>query len=300
VHGGVAHRPHALRRSAARAPRSSASKTDSARARLVYDAHEIYPELAGLGPGERARWGRLERKLIRIPNAVVVPSESRADEFVRRYGIERPSVVMNCPPASPTPDPNAGPLAALRRPGELLAVYAGGYTANRGLENLVRAAGRTERARIAMLGFGSLENELRAIAKTEGEDRVVFCPPVAHDEVVAAAAAADVGMAPYLPVGLNNVLAAPNKLFEYLHAGIAIAGSDLADIRRVVEEHRVGVLFDAGDPSSIATALTRLAADPPELAAMRVRAREAAPKYTWEAQERTLLGIYEELAVATA
>jgi glycosyltransferase involved in cell wall biosynthesis len=267
-------------------------------ARLVYDAHELYPELAGLGASERTRWGRLERKLIGVPNAVIVPSEGRADEFARRYGIARPHVVMNAPPASPAPDPTTGPLAALRRPGELLAVYAGGYTAGRGLENLVRAAGRVAGVRLAMLGFGSLEGDLRTLARREGldGDRVVFCPPVAHDEVVAAVAAADIGVAPYLPVGLNNILAAPNKLFEYLHAGLAVAGSDLPDIRRVVEEHRVGALFDAGDPASIAAALSKLADDSVELNAMRSRAREAAPLYTWETQEQVLLGIYEKIA----
>jgi glycosyltransferase involved in cell wall biosynthesis len=266
-------------------------------ARLVYDAHELYPELAGLGPRERARWDRLDRKLIRIPDVVIVPSESRADEFARRYEIERPRVVMNCPPAGPPPDPGASPLAALRRPGESLLVYAGGYNANRGLENLLRAAGLIDGARLVMVGFGSLEAELRAIAGREGlGEKVVFHDAVAHDRVVAVAAGADVGLAPYLPVGLNNVLAAPNKLFEYLHAGIAIAGSDLPDIRRVITEHRVGALFDAADPSSIASAVRSLLVSPAELSAMRARAREASKRYTWDAQVAVLLDVYAGLA----
>jgi len=266
------------------------------KARLVYDAHELYPELAGLGPRERARWDRLDRRLIRTPEVVIVPSESRADEFARRYGIERPRVVMNCPPAGPAPDPTASPLSALRRPGESLLVYAGGYNTNRGLENLVRAAGLIDHARLVMVGFGGLEPELRAVAERERlGDRVVFHDPVAHDQVVAVAAGADVGLAPYLPVGLNNVLAAPNKLFEYLHAGVAIAGSDLPDIRKVIEEHRVGALFDAGDPASIAKAVTTLLSSPEELEAMRKRSREASKRYTWDTQVEVLLELYAGL-----
>jgi glycosyltransferase involved in cell wall biosynthesis len=112
---------------------------------------------------------------------------------------------------------------------------------------------------------------------------------------VAFAAGADVGLAPYLPVGLNNLLAAPNKLFEYLHAGLAVAGSDLVDIRRVVDEHRVGALFDAGDPASIATAVRSLVASPDELGAMRRRARQASSRYTWDAQVGVLLDVYSRL-----
>lgn len=264
---------------------------------LVYDAHELYPELTGLGSTERARWARIERRLIRLPDVVVTPSESRADEMARRYGIARPTVVMNCPPAGPRPDPAASPLARLRRPGEILLVYAGGYSTNRGLENLVRAPALLDHARLLMLGWGRLEGELREAARQSGaEDRVEFLTPIEHDRVVEVVAGADIGMAPYLPIGLNNVLAAPNKLFEYLHAGLAVAGSDLPDIRRVVEQDRVGALFDASDAASIAAAVREIARG--DLPGMRERALAAAPRYTWEAQEHVLAGIYENFARA--
>jgi len=265
-------------------------------ARLVYDAHELYPELSGLGPRERARWGRLERRLIRTPDVVVVPSDSRADEFARRYSIERPVVVMNVPRSGPVPDPAASPIAALRQPGDVALVYAGGYTPGRGLDRLIRATATVAACHLFLAGWGAMERELRALVERDGlSPRVTFLPPVAHDEVVPLVAGADIGMAPYLPVGLNNVLAAPNKLFEYLHAGIAVAGSDLPDIRRVITEHRVGALFDAEYEASIAEALRSLVADPGELQAMKRRARDASAAYTWEAQERVLLGTYERL-----
>lgn len=270
-------------------------------ARLVYDAHELYPELAGLVARERARWARLDRRLVGYPDAIIVPSEGRADEFARRHSIARPYVVMNCPPAAPPPDPAASPLAPLRRDGEALLVYAGGYTANRGLDNLVRAAGLVDRARVVMVGFGGVEPELRALVERDRlGDRVVFHEPVAHDQVVSLVAGADIGLAPYLPVGLNNMLAAPNKLFEYLHAGLAVAGSDLPDIRRVIEEHRIGNVFDAADPASIAAAVRGILAAPDELKAMRRRALEAAPRYTWEAQAAVLVKIYEDLGARAA
>jgi glycosyltransferase involved in cell wall biosynthesis len=265
-------------------------------ARVVYDAHELYPDLTGLAPRERARWRRVEERLVRRVDAVLAPSPARAEVLERRYGV-RPLVVMNCPPRGSAPDPAASPLAALRRPGERLLVYAGGYTPNRGLENLLRAMVGLEGCRLAMLGWGPLEGTLRAEARAAGvADRVSFLPPVEGDRVVATLAGADVGLAPYLPIGLNNRLAAPNKLFEYLHAGLAVAGSDLPDIRRVVLEHRVGALFDAADPGSIARAVAGLVASPEELRAMRRRALEAAPRYCWEEQEAVLVALYERLA----
>ncbi|MGH2793437.1 MAG: glycosyltransferase [Actinomycetota bacterium] len=266
-------------------------------AALVFDAHELYTELPGLGDGERRRWERLERALIREADAVIVPSPSRGDVLVERYGIATPVVVMNCPDRSPPPDPAAGPLAPLRRGGERLLVYAGGFIAGRGLENLIRAVPLVDGTRLVMIGWGPVEPMLREIARNDGvAERVTFLAPVDPDEVVPTIAGADVGLAPYLPIGLNNELAAPNKLFEYLHAGLAVAASDVPDVRRVVEGLAVGELFDASDPSSVAAAVRRLIADARTLAACRERARAAADRYTWEAQAAVLLRTYEELA----
>jgi glycosyltransferase involved in cell wall biosynthesis len=64
----------------------------------------------------------------------------------------------------------------------------------------------------------------------------------------------------------------------------------------VIDEHRIGAVFDAAQPASIAEAVARLLAAPDELKAMRVRALDAAPRYSWEAQAAVLLGIYERLA----
>jgi glycosyltransferase involved in cell wall biosynthesis len=261
-------------------------------ARLVYDAHELYPDLTGLTTRESARWKRLEQRLIGRADAVVVPSPARAEEMHRRYGVT-PAVVMNCPEGAPIEGPAGDRLAGFRRPGEALLVYAGGFTPNRGLENLIAAAGTMRNARLVMIGWGPLEPVLRE--RAAGFDRVAFGDAVDPDELVGVLAGADIGLAPYLPVGLNNILAAPNKLFEYLHAGLAVAASDLPDIRNVVTTHGVGTLFDAAEPASIASAVEELAGSADRLAQAKANARAAAPLYTWDAQARVLLEIYDRL-----
>ena len=259
--------------------------------RLVYDAHELYPDLTGLRERERHRWQRIESRLISHADAVIAPTRARADLLVERYGIATPTVIMNCPDP-PTPGLDDTRLERLRRPGERLFVYAGGFTPNRGLANLIRAAGSLEGVRLAMLGWGPLEAELRAVAAPFG-DRIEFVGAVDPDLVVATCSHADAGIVTYEPVGLNNQLAAPNKLFEYLHAGIAVAGSDLPDVRAILTEHDVGVTFDAASSDSIRAALVALRDG--DLDGMRARARAAAPSYSWAAQGEVLLNLYASL-----
>jgi len=265
-------------------------------ARVVYDAHELYTEMSGLGNGERKRWARAERGAIGMADAVIVPSPSRGDALVERYRIAPPAVVMNCPPRAPAPDPAASPLAGLRRDGGLMLVYAGGFIGGRGIENLIAATKMVPGTRLAMLGWGPLEGELRSLADRSGMgERVTFLGAVDPDDVVAVASGADVGLAPYLPVGLNNILAAPNKLYEYLHAGLAVAASDLPDIRRIVDENEVGELFEAADPASIAAAVCRATSSPERLRRLRANAADAAGRFTWEAQAEVLLEVYDKL-----
>lgn len=261
------------------------------RARLVYDAHELYPELSGLSPPERRRWARLERRLIGEADRTVTVSESLAEELGRRYGIERPVVLLNCPERPDAqPDPARSPLSALRSGGRLLVLYTGAMSANRGLEALVDAAGRARGWRLAMMGWGRIEADLRRRGPA-----VAFVPPVPPGEIVAAAAAADVGVVPYLPVGLNNALCLPNKLFDYVHAGLAVAVSDLVELRRFVERHRVGVVFEPGRGESIARVLDGLAAEPERLAAMRTAAAGAAAACDWANEKRKLVDLYAGL-----
>ncbi|MCA1834719.1 MAG: glycosyltransferase family 4 protein [Actinomycetota bacterium] len=255
---------------------------------LVYDAHELYSELAGFSPAERRRWTAVEKALIGRASRVITVSDGIADELARRYGIERPLVLLNCPERPSRPIvPTESPLYKLRGPGEMLVLYAGAMEPNRGLEQLADASRNARGWRLVMMGWGKLEDELR-----RRSDRITFVEPVPPGEIVAAAAGADVGVIPYVPAGLNNTLSLPNKLFDYLHAGLAVAASDLPQIRRIVEAERAGVVFEPGNAGAIAQALDELAADRHGLARMKEASQEATARYEWGIEKQKLLDVY--------
>jgi glycosyltransferase involved in cell wall biosynthesis len=270
-------------------------------AQLVYDSHDLYPELSGLTARERRRWRAHERRWIGRADAIVTVSSSIAHELQRRYGVPLPTVVLNVPAASPGSGSGPasgsrswpGPIAATRREGKMLVLYSGGFSANRGLEALADAAERASSWTLTMMGWGPLAAEIRRRAPT-----VRIVDPVDPDRVIEASAAADVGVIPYLPVGLNNALSLPNKLFEYLHAGLAIAASDLVELRRFVADTGAGVLFRPGDVASIAEALDGIASDPATLERLRSSSRRATARYDWESQKRALREVYERIGVA--
>jgi glycosyltransferase involved in cell wall biosynthesis len=274
-------------------------------ARLVYDAHELYPDMLqehgfqGSWPVQRY-WLHTERTWVPAAAAVITVSPGLAEELRRRHGV-RASVVSNVPPLTP-----ASRSERLRRelglaPAEPILLYQGVLIAGRGLEQLVRSMREVPDAVLAVQGFGAAEAQMRKAAHEAGvKDRVRFMGRVAPDQLHEYACGADAGIVIYEHTTLNNYLSAPNKLFSYLMAGLPVAASDFPGLRAIVEGEAVGVTFDPASETSIAKALLRLLGDEHVSGAMGRRARALAEsRYNWNVEQRVLLGVYERLAASS-
>ena len=267
---------------------------------LVYDAHELFTEMTTLS-GTGRRVGRiLERCRIRQAARVLTVNRSIARELSLRYGTQEPAVVRDCPP-----DP--GPLKkndGLRfrtgtGPGTLLVLYHGGFTPGRGLETLAAAFRDAQDAALVMMGWGPLKSGLvRECERLGLSNRIHFLPPVPPEALLPLVAGADLGIIPYVPVSLNNRLSLPNKVFEFLAAGVPVLASDLPEISALLRETGAGLVYPAGDHTSLSRALQSLAASPESLHRLRVNATRSRPAVTWEPEAKKLLDLYRTLIPA--
>ncbi|MFA5505232.1 MAG: glycosyltransferase [Vulcanimicrobiota bacterium] len=252
---------------------------------VIYDTHELWSGQAFIDSREAVEyWDALERELIAKTDAVLTVNEPLAEILKERFSLDEVMALHNCQESQPVPTrkPNAKPVA----------LYQGAYIPHRGLEQVIAAAALTEKVQIALRGFGSSEPELRALDR---EGRVQWWEPVPGPRVVEAASQADIGLIPFLPVCLNKYYSTPNKLFEYMSAGLAIAGSDIPEIARFVNEHQIGELFDPFSPSDIARALDTIV-DSGRLQEMQTRARAATEsRWNWEEQIAPYLELVDSL-----
>ncbi len=266
-------------------------------ARLVYDAHELWSEQHYFGSQEEvAYWEALEARLAPLADQVITVNESIASELERRYGLRPVMPLLNCPRLVTCGPERRGVLRGLSG-GRPVALFQGGYMADRGLEELVVAAGMQDRVAVALRGYGDREPALRELAARHG-GKVLFLPPVPASQMVEGSAEADIGLIPYLPTCLNNYLCTPNKLFEYMAAGVAVAGADVPELRRFIAGEDLGALFDPRSPRAIAGALVELAG-PARLEGCCARSRRAAEeRYNWEREGRKLVDLYHGLGSA--
>ena len=164
----------------------------------------------------------------------------------------------------------------------------GGIQAGRGAFIALDLVAALEDVHLVFLGSGPLEGELRFRAEADGlADRVHFLQMLST-EVVKFTAGADIGLCLVENRSMSYYLSLPNKLFEYLHAGLPVVGSNFPEIRRVIEENKLGTALEPTDGKALLRAVEKLLHDKPYHAICAQNAREAARKYTWATEEENL------------
>jgi len=273
--------------------------------KALYDSHELWvgmnPEWTVLLNGA-SRW--VERHYIRQMHTVVTVNDLIAEELQRRYRVLLPTVVMNCP--EPAASHGISPVHSIRAQFGLstqtpLILYQGRYEPGRGLEELIESGRYLSQGVIVLRGYGSNEPDLRRRVESLGvPGRVFMVEPVAMADMVDAAREADVGVVPYTAYSPGYYYASPNKLFEYMMAGLAIAVSDLPFLEKIVRDQDLGVVFDPRNPRHIAEQLNALVGHPARLRACRENAARAArERFNWDHEGGKLMQLYRDLAAAS-
>jgi len=256
--------------------------------RFGYDTHEF----ASQEYADRPSWRLLHRPLVRaiegrfIREAAFVSAVSDGIALGLRaeYGLaQTPWVIRNLPRFE------ALPYCA---PGDRLEVlYHGILAGNRGIEPTIESvcSWRPE-FRLTLRGPGEaafLERLRRRVAALNLEERVSIVPPVAMTDLISRAHAFDIGIFALPSSSAQNVYALPNKLFEYVMAGLTLCVTDLPEMASIVRGHGLGRLIPSADPAAIAAAVNGF--DRESVAAYKRRSLDAARVLCWEEEGKRLL-----------
>lgn len=265
-----------------------------AHAGLLYDSHEY-------ATGENAdnvRWRLLYPPYIRaIENiaiaaraGVTTVSEGIATRIARDYGVERPIVVRNLPSYRAIPE----------RPVNLepLVHYHGVVVPGRGLETLIDSVPLwMPHFRLRIRGpapaeyFEALKHRAAGIGVA---DRIVFERAVPAVELIERASDADIGIHVLPGISEQNSYALPNKLFEYVMAGLAVIVTDLPEMREVVIGERVGALVAGQGPAAIADVVNAMTKE--KILSFRRAGLTAARHLCWEHEQQRFLDVCSHLA----
>jgi glycosyltransferase involved in cell wall biosynthesis len=274
---------------------------------LVLDLHEAMPEFFRTRfPGTRNPLiHRLlllqERWSIALSTTTITVTEAMADRLVG-LGVSRDKleIVINSPSLARF-DAAAHPRRAFREDGRLRLVYAGALTPTYELDVALRALAGLVAARpeldavLELYGRGDSEDALRVLVDELGiADRVAFHGRIPIDEVPAAVAAADIGIAP-TRLDRFTAMSQSGKVYEYAAMGKPVVASALPMVERNFPEGAVAT-YPAGDATAMIAAILRLVDDPPYRESAVAKATAVIEASAWENASRGYLALIERLA----
>lgn len=180
-------------------------------------------------------------------------------------------------------------------------LYQGVICPERGLDKLLEAAIilRNENIAIVIMGRDSWQGTLhRMHSKMDLKDRVFLLPPVPSEALPEVTVSADAGLILFENTCLNHYYSLPNKLYEYMMAGLPVIAGDFPEMARIINKHNCGILVDSSSPQAIAKGLEELIRSPDEMRQMGIRGRKASlEQYNWPVEEKKLVDLYMGLSV---
>lgn len=256
--------------------------------KLIYDSHEINTDNS-TGKGNRllqVYYRAMEKRLVHKVDLMISVSHAAADYFAQEYHIQKPMVITNCALASENiPQP-------ARKNTGFEVLNHGGFYAGRGYDIMVEAAPLLQaypEIKLALRGFGRMEDQLHQRAQALHAENVIFYPKVKVEELIPLAAGSMVGIAITEPICLNFKLSVSNKLFEYAAAGLPVIMSDIPEHRYLNEKYNFGLILPDNTPQSLADAVLQLYQDRELYQKLAENAICMSQKVNWENEFQKLL-----------
>lgn len=263
---------------------------------LVYDSHEYFtgvPELQHR-PFVRAVWEGIERFIFPRLNRIYTVNESIAELYRKKYH-KSIQVVRNVPYLL------TEQTAPLSYPaGRKIIIYQGsGINMNRGAEELVLSMKHlpAEEYMAWMIGGGDVFEKLKLLATEHGvNDRVRFIAKVPFRELRDFTIQAHLGISFDKPTNLNYLYSLPNKIFDYIHAGIPVLCTALPEIKAIVDMYAVGDYIDSHDPQHIAERIRAVFADPERYLDWKKNAIAASRELCWQHEKKIVSALFKPYA----
>ncbi|MEB1808287.1 MAG: glycosyltransferase [Bacillaceae bacterium] len=267
-------------------------------AKLIYDSHELYNEMAGRTPFDRKIGYKLEGYYIKKVDHLILVNPYVEEEFNNRYGSRPTTIIQNIPLVEDGKILDDSSDNYWRKKFDLdgkdiILIYQGGINPNRGIEDCIRAMKELpEHYKLVLLGEGTIKGDLADLVIELGlTTKVFFHEQVPSKDILWYTKQADLGLVMYTNSSLNNFLSTPNKIFEYLIAGIPMVASNHPGKSYIINSKNIGVCVDES-PADIKHGIEYIMDNYNQY---KNNCLEERTSVTWENESQKLIVAYQKL-----
>lgn len=265
------------------------------RIRMIYDSHEYFTETPELvhRPKVQRVWKRIEKMTVAKLDEMITVCDSIADLFQEKYGVKC-HVIRNIPLRKALPPKGDKEELGLPIDKHLLVLQGSGINMHRGAEELVQAMRYLDDCFLMIIGGGDVLPMLKQMVEEERlADRVRFLPRMPYSQMMVYTQLAEFGFCLDKDTNLNYRFSLPNKLFDFIQAGVPIIASHLVEIERIIVGYDLGLFVESHDPKVIAATIRKGLSDESRRDQWKRNLAVAAEDLCWENEEKKLLEIYQ-------
>ncbi|MBP6334003.1 MAG: glycosyltransferase [Bacteroidia bacterium] len=265
---------------------------------LYYDSHEYFTGVPELEQRSfvRSVWKWLERKMLPHIKHVYTVNDSIANLYKQEYKID-PVVIRNLPMRESVSYEEKSKEELGFPPYKKILLFQGaGINMHRGAEEMVLAMKKLDDFILVFIGSGDVIDFLKSQVSELGlNERVIFFPKMPLDKLRQFTRKADLGLSLDKDTNINYRFSLPNKLFDYIQAGVPVLASDLPEVRKVVDQYQIGKILVSLDPEQIAKAINDVFNNERQFAVWKENLKFAAEELCWEKEEIRFLEIFKEI-----
>jgi len=221
---------------------------------------------------------------------VITVSDAIAEEYVRLYGIPKPHLVLNAPPFKEVVKKDIFRETFGIKKEQTIFLYQGNLSRGRGVEVVLETfkALCDTKSVVVFMGYGELEASIKEYQKRYGN--IYFHKAVTPDILLDYTSSADFGISMIEDVCLSYRYCLPNKMFEYIMAGVPVIVSNLPEMKKLVEQYDVGVVAKENNPKELAEAIILASSLDKDYVQKQLNSVKSI--YNWEEQEKILISLY--------
>ena len=261
--------------------------------RVLFDAHEYTPEQRADSIAWRILAQPFYTYLIRQyapqANKMITVAQGIAERYQQEFGLGA-KIIRNAPALRPIEFHPTDP-------DHIRLVHHGAAIPGRRIEQMIEVVREVDDR--FSLDFILLPTDqgylrkLKRLAKAEAPGKVNFKSPVPPNQITEAISSYDIGIHLMPPVNFNHTHALPNKFFDFIMAGLALAIGPSVEMTRICQEYQLGIVAPVFRPESLASLLNSLTA--PMIDRFKRNSLAAAKSLNAEVEMKRLMTIYAEV-----
>ena len=259
--------------------------------KLIYDTHEYFTEVPELIGRKKVKsfWQFIEKLIFPNLKNVLTVNDKLAEIYSEKYMVPV-TVIRNVPFIRDSTNFISDKFGNKNK---RIIIYQGSLNIGRGLELMIETMSKLNNYLLVIIGDGDVFPQLKKQVTLSGlEKKVIFLGKILPKDLPAYTESADLGISLEEDAGLSYRYSLPNKIFDYVQAGIPVLASDLPVFNQLVQEFKIGEILKKRDPENLAFFIEKIYSNKESYKESLIK---AADLFNWNVEKKELIAFIKNI-----